>query len=778
MMQVGALGAGAALAGCVGDDDDVPDDILDDDPDAVDIPDDPDDIDDGEIGEDVHIDGQRLILPWDDHDNPELLHTFWSTGLDHLEMEAYESSWQLFFATFEPNLIGRWWSTAYWPDPGYPEETYPGAYEMIEFEHDRRRHILNEDVYWSDGEPITAWDAAGGWLWWRSVDFDEGRHPADSNPMSGATELVFPEGEDGSIVEWHIHDDQPFAEEWQEWGVDRDIPFQLRWQGRSGSRDGLRHPTHLEPWNRMTQYAYEDYQQAIEEGLLSETRPTLTDDPDYDVQGGGMISEEDHEAWVSGERYVSNGAWTLDERVGTEELILKPNEHHPQYEHINYDEVVLEWNPDDVRMGASLQAGTPQSLDYAEVTMSPEAVDAMPDQYQEVNTPSPMGLSVDLDHSREFGDRNVRAAMMFAMNARDIASNVHPTATAPIIRPGWDMWASEAVLDESWAEDNLVSYEQDLDRATELMKNAEFSRGGDDLWERDGAPIQYPVATDVADVAFEETVVSQLNEFGFDLNTQTFDSATFEDRKSGTEFPEAGEEGYEEYDDSDDIPVEERWIDEEYGGRGDFAVWTRSQGDGWASFYTELENGWWTNGWAHVSQVRRMNMADHEAQERGLQEYFASGWVAAQYQAWEDWFTPVPPIGKPDGEPEPFNPGFTASRVWQGPFERDDPQEDNPYYNPPHDEPHPENEEYYWQKLAWTHNWFLPVLPLVRMQNQHFLNRANWRWPMDTEVDQPPDEYMMEYFGLADCDGIQLAGRGSILGNPHEPKGDAELRSR
>ncbi len=771
MLQLGALGTGGALAGCIGDDDDVPDDILADDPDATDIPDDPDDIDDGELPDDVRVDGQRLILPWDDIMNPQSLNPFWHAEydpdteeslIDEVDQPDLESSNQLYYATHGVGLWGEWHATTF---HDLETQRFPALFDEVEFQHDKTYHRISEDAYWSDGEPITAWDDAGGWLFWRGWDYSDDGGFDTFNSLVGKAYIEFPDGPDGKTTEWQRwDDDDPFGDRWAEVGLDWDHDFYLYWAAGPIPRDGLRHATHAEPWDQVAENAWEDYQNAIENGEPKGQQGDYTE---------GVLTAEDFYAWREGEKWVSSGAWVLDELLGTEGAILKPNEHYRHADSINYDEVFLEFNPDPVRMQASLQAGTAASLDWAEVDAAPEAVDAMPDHYTEWHTPSDEGRSIMMDHSREFGDVRVRQAMKFALNESDIAGNVHRTAAAPVYTPGWDHWGMDLIFDESWAEDNLINYQQDLDRATQLMQDAGFSRGGDNLWERNGTPIQYPLATPSADVSFEETVVSQLNEFGFELNTQTFDEATFEDRVWGDEFREP-----EELDDVErDGERDDRWIEEEYGGRGDFGIWARTpQGDAFSAWFDTVSGGWGTLI-TRERRMRSMNFFDHEVQEDALMHYIPgtghSGTVG--YSAVAPMLAiEIPPIGEPDGELETFSPWHTSALTGAGDLTPADPQPDNPTYNPPHDERHEENETYYWQKFAWALNWWLPVIPTVRMQGQHFMNTQNWFWPNDAQVDRPVDEEMMQYLGVSHG-GWRMASRASVIADTENPKDNAEV---
>ena len=343
--------------------------------------------------------------------------------------------------------------------------------------------------------------------------------------------------------------------------------------------------------------------------------------------------------------------------------------------------------------------------------------------------------------------------MMYAINTENIAQNLHPETTEPVITPGGDNWALEGVLDEAWVEENLISYENDLERAEELMLEAGWERGATDIWELDGEPFQVQMGTDAETPVLEQTVQDQLEAFGIEIEITASDEAAFQDRWEGSDQLE--------------------YIEEEYAGSGDFELWAGSDADAnnVAGFYDALASHWQA-GLSNVWWTRARNYYPHDVQEEGLEEYVGEGWIAAQYDIWEEWTIDLPPIGDPEGEPEPFNPSYTRGAVLWGPYTEADPQPDNPYYDAPHDETHEENAEYYWQKFAWATNYYLPVLPISLDNNQHFTNTANWHWPRD--IDAEDNNHMWDYFGETYF-VYPLVGMSNILANPDNPKDGASV---
>ncbi len=723
LLQTGALGSAAMLAGCLGEDD----------PDVSDGDD--DDGTDGETPDGVHVDGQDLYLTVDH--NPDETHFAYFIRDGTLE-SRYTVDWFVYPAMHDPGMWGRFYHSTYWPSPG---EVFPGIYESWEIEWDTITVTIRDDAYWSDGVPITARDAIGNQALWTEPgprgDFQP--LPEETRPHGGAAwDYSAPDGMDGKVFQFHV---TPLPE-WEEFGgftgyQEGEILYRMgcTWNSEV-TRLGVSFPTHIDRYSDFFDEVIEYWDEK------DPNKPSRVGHAEQYFDADILEYARDPE------NVVTSGAWTLDEIVGTTEFVLKPNEYHRHADEVNFDRVILEYSEDDIRTEASLHTGR---LDYAYLAEAapPETTDSFPDIYTEVTSASGAGYVLGVDHSTKFGDVRVRQAMMYALYKPDIAQNIHPNATTPITIPGWHTWAADAVLDEEWALANLIDYTQDLDRAAELMIEAGYERGPNDVWEKDGEPLQATIATVSESAAFESTVASQLGDFGMEIGYQVYDQALFEERRVGSEQLES--------------------IEEEYGGRGDLEIWANDgPSRATAGYYNGMGTFLW-NSQARTDRVRAHNFFDHEAQEATLPEYNESGWVEGQYPLWKEWTVDLPPLGDPDGPREPFNPAYTRGTVSSGPDDFDSPQDHNPYYNPPHDEPHPENADYFWQMLAWTLNWWLPVMPVVQAESQHFINTANWHWPTD--------HYMWEYIGMQ-WFGSDLIGMNRVSANVDDPKDGAEVVDR
>jgi len=680
----------------------------------------------------VVVEGQTLRVPV--LQNPEQMHLIWDVA--RAVESQYEEATAVYSATHEPAIWGRWWHPSYHINAG---ESFPGIYESWEVTPEKITVNIREDANWSDGEPVRAYDANAQMSYWRWPQWEgedpPGWHPGPSEEsiLAATGNVEMPDGPDGKVFELHLQDPEIQPAWLEAGGYEMTSRGNLLYRlGGFKPRMGVCWPSHIEPYNSLAEEAIENFDSHSEDGMH------------LDELASRHVSDGDVEASRDPDWFVSHGAWTLDEIRGAQEVVLTPNEYHRHYEDINFDEVILEYSEEERRTRAALQSGR---LDYAEVEASPETVRAFPGKYAQITIPASTGYGLGLDHSTVFGDVRVRQAIMYALDTPSIAQNIHPEATAPVLRPGGDLWAINAVLDQEWIEENLVSYEQDTERAAQLMREAGFTRQ-DGTWQRDGERFSYQIATDSQSPVFETSVANQLQNFGLDVGFQTYEPATFSDRQAGSESLEP--------------------IEEEYGGTGQFAIWSGGAAGRMAGFYDELWGHWW-GALAKRSRMRMRNYFDHDAQEESLTGYADGGWVAGSYPVWEELTIDVPPIGEPDGERRPFNPSYTGGRVTGGPIDFDDPQEDNPYYTPG------EGGYDFFQKFAWTANWFLPVLPLVRSQNQLFANDANWQWPDD--IGGEANEYMWKYFGMG-WDTKNLATMDRIRADPENPKSGSNVVER
>jgi len=277
------------------------------------------------------------------------------------------------------------------------------------------------------------------------------------------------------------------------------------------------------------------------------------------------------------------------------------------------------------------------------------------------------------------------------------------------------------------------------------MEEAGWSREGG-TWTKDGQPFQATIATSAQTPVFETTVSNQLQNFGMDVDFQTYEGATFQDRVWGSDSQEK--------------------VEGETGGN--FDVWTGVwPANNLAGYYSAAAR-YWYGAVAKRERARARNIYARDKQEKQLVNYGTAGWsYLCVPECQMEWTIDVPPIGEPDGERQKFNPSYVYNWTLFEGRAPTHPYDEDPYYNPPDSDQHSEaNATHYWQTFIWTLNWFLPGIPCVLSQNQHFLNTQNF----DLTRDHP----MWQYFGM-NWDATNMAGMGRVTADPQDPKPGATV---
>lgn len=679
----------------------------------------------------IHQTLERASVLWD-FDHP-------GTGTVPLE--------RLYRATNEPGLWGRWWSPTYWPAPG---EAFPRLYEDVELSPDTIRVRIRSDAFWSDGEPIRAYDAIAPLSAWRVPyePFDEigwTPDPGAGHAIDAVGSFSLPDGEDGRVVEYHLQDNDAWSAAGGFTGGIEPGKL-LYWLAGPTPRMGVRYPTHVEPYRSIAAEALPEFTERD-----PDARSTLEFAQEF-------VTADDVDRLFDGDEYVSSGVWTLDEVVGTGRLVLRPNPHHRLADDVNFDEVILESmaNADDRRF-----ALYQKRVDYAHVRANRDEEKPLPASIERSTSPQPFGRVLGIDHSGPLGNVRVRQAVMSAIDAEVLASAQLPSQQ-PIRRPGGDAWGSHAILEKEWREQHLDPYEKDLDRAAALMQEAGYARNGDEQWTRDGVPLELPIISRSGDrVAL--ALRDRLRRFGIGSDIFGLDYGRV--GSSGDTFPS------EFVPTPFETPFDDKWqgsatedeIEDEYAGSGEAIAWDGSLIANQLAGTVSSLVGYWVTATQTRRSVRGHNLFEHDAQERALHEYDDEGRPGGQLDLLKELTIEVPPIGEPTGDLVERNPAYTAALVTSGRKTTRDPQPENPHYDPPHAETHPENTTHFFSLFAWIANWWLPVLPLVKHQQQRYLNTEAWVWARDIPGEE--NQFMWPYLGQGW--GVPtLLAMNKVLANP------------
>jgi len=227
-------------------------------------------------------------------------------------------------------------------------------------------------------------------------------------------------------------------------------------------------------------------------------------------------------AW---EEPVASGMWSL----ANKDRQAFEFERNPEF--YNADNVNFQTHLIENTGGATAQHQALMAGDHIDGAMSaftpPEIADQFPDHVVEVNIPAKWGYGIVFNHNDEhFGQRNVRQAVAHVINRQSLVDNAGPKTkfTAPVpcgIAPKDQQY---------WLDDWYDSFEtygaesSQTEEATQLLEDAGYSKQGGKWRDDSGSTIggDYFSPAGWSDwTTMTQTVVSQLNEFGFDFSIST-----------------------------------------------------------------------------------------------------------------------------------------------------------------------------------------------------------------------------------------------------------------
>ena len=561
---------------------------------------------------------QAFVLPTTD--NPEV-GTFIGAGgradvnapLDTEVAEIYEYPYHVWSVMREPAHWGRTHHRAYLYSPG---EVYHGILSDVEVAENSIRYTIEEDAYWSDGEPVTAVDGGAGHAIRRFQNIPEDgefippREEAFHHNLM-YDEIRFPDGPDGKVWEIANTTYDGLIGDFYDRG-------ETSYVYTAGGDDVIiQLPTHIAPFDEIAEYALSEMERGLEEGVVE----IIDQQEDLWLP---HVDEATLEKFREPENVVTTGVWTLDEIRGAEEWVLKPNEYHRHHDDLNFSQVRMPWIEEDTRIDAELRQGR---LDYAQHFTPEEFTAQLTDTYEQEFSPGADDLNILFNHNHPvFGEVKVRQAIAFAVDSELLATAFHEDLGRPIDVPGGAWLGREAWVSDEWVDDNLIDYAQDIDRAEALMQEAGLERGGDGSWLHEGEPVEFvlPTAADTPD--WEIVLVDQLNEFGFNVTLQTMDSDLFDERRMNGEFDVWPEPSY--------------W-------RTELIPFS------YAYFRVFYDVSW---------LVEHVGMYHIPEEEEFLKEVDA----IPMWQNPDEYeiYYEIPPIGEPDAEPESWEISTAISRDW------------------------------------------------------------------------------------------------------------------
>lgn len=424
-------------------------------------------------------------------------------------------------------------------DSMYLTTTEPGQAESYEVSEDELTYTfhLRDDIYWSDGEPVTAQDFV--YSWQRIVDPELASSNGNifNEIVLNATEINSGEM-DPSELGVEAVDDKTFVVT-----LENACPYFLE----------------------------------------------LCVDPRLSPIRQDVVEEYGNE-WTEASNIVCNGPYTMTEWVHDGYIRLEKNEQYYNYEALGPDSITWYMNDSETAILAAYQSG-----EYDFMTSIPtDQISTLADS-GDLFTNDKIGLYYLYLNVNHITDWRVRAAITLAIDRQNIVENVtqggeNPATgieSAGITTYDGKLWTEEvgspmtAWLQEMYPDYDLTNYEECCELAMELLAEAE-AEGYDT-----GVTLDYEYNTSESHKAIGEAIQSDLSGvLGIDITLNNSDSSGYTANLALGEF-DIGRLGYTI---SFDDPI--GYLDL-FGTNGSFeyAGWSSSEYDELVAQAKQIEDG-------------------------------------------------------------------------------------------------------------------------------------------------------------------------------------------
>lgn len=196
---------------------------------------------------------------------------------------------------------------------------------------------------------------------------------------------------------------------------------------------------------------------------------------------------------------------------------------------VGLDKMILKGMPDPNTRAMAIENGELDltvDVPYSETTRIDKLEKINVEKYQ---TPRVYKIDINLDH-QPLDDIRVRQAISYAINRHDIVQHVLYNVGEPAIGPFLPSMV--------WTNKSLKPYEQDIERANQLLDEAGLMDTNDDgIREKDGKPLKLSLITYAARPGLPpmaEAIAAQLKQVGISLQAQVLDMGAIDDmRKNG-----------------------------------------------------------------------------------------------------------------------------------------------------------------------------------------------------------------------------------------------------
>lgn len=265
---------------------------------------------------------------------------------------------------------------------------------------------------------------------------------------------------------------------------------------------------------------HDEYEQFVPDEPVDEMNPT-----DRSILRGKLLNytvREDVTGW---------GPWQMED-IRDREMIFVPHEDHPLADRINFPRVKFEWFSTKQSRAQNLLGGNFSGYDEVPNQLMSGQVPAKYREYH-YRRRTGWGWAFNYDHPY-FEDRRIRQAFAFAMDKDEIVRN---SGLAEDIRSPHShdtgfyteeelhrVYFGDDILDE------LTVYDQDTERAAELLRAAGWQRDGGQWYDSNGEPASvtirvcnmWPEQLNMANVSKDH-----LQAFGIDAQVESQELVVF-----------------------------------------------------------------------------------------------------------------------------------------------------------------------------------------------------------------------------------------------------------
>jgi len=236
---------------------------------------------------------------------------------------------------------------------------------------------------------------------------------------------------------------------------------------------------------------------------------------------------------------IGNGPWKLDAK-NAQEFNFTRSESYYNAQNVNFQTMRVLYRTSNTAIQQGLASG--ELHGSTSLFVPPGTVETFPDEIEEVNIPAKWGYGMVFNHDDSiFGQREVRQAIAHVINREEMVANGGPRTKFPS-----EKLCGIAPKDqEAWLGDRFSDFEgygvgaSQTDQAADLMEEAGFSKNGGTWEDGDGNAVTADYLSPAGWTDFTtmtNTIVDQLNSFGFDLSVSTVPPNNWTTRFSNSNF--------------------------------------------------------------------------------------------------------------------------------------------------------------------------------------------------------------------------------------------------